>query len=125
VVSDVPTYYRPKLAHVDRGGADVGRLVLIAAGIAAAAAVVAFVAAHAVLLAAAAGVFVAVIGGLAAWFRWAASPQRLRARYCLRPAVRVPAARPPQAIPAPRPRAIEAPRTVPAQVRLRDTFGTK
>ena len=91
----------------------------------AAAAVVAFIAAHIVLLAVCAGVFTAVMGGVAVWFRWAASPQRLRAHYCPRPTVRMPAARPAQAIPAPRPLAIEAPRTVPAQVRLPDTFGAK
>jgi hypothetical protein len=87
-----------------------GGLVLIAAAVAAAAAVVAFVAAHIVLLAVCAAVFVAGMGGFLAWCRWAASPQRLRAHYCPRPTVRALAARPAQAIPATRPRAIEAPR---------------
>jgi hypothetical protein len=71
----MPTYFRPARVDITEGG---GGLVLIAAGVAAAAAVVAFIAAHIVLLAVCAAVFVAVMGGVAAWMRWAASPARLR-----------------------------------------------
>jgi hypothetical protein len=109
----MPTYYRPKVAHVDPGGADVGSLVLIAAAIATAAAVVLFVLAHLVLLAVCAAAFVAVIGGLCVVFRRAASPRRWREYRYPRPTVRVEAARAAQAIAAP-PRAIEAPRAGPA-----------
>ena len=84
----MPTYIRPARVDITEGGGR-GGLVLIAAGVVAAAAVVAFVAAHIVLLAVCAGVFVAVMGGVAVWFRWAASPQRLRAHYHPRPTVRV------------------------------------
>ena len=120
----MPTYIRPARVDITDGGGG-GGLVPIAAAVLAAAAVVAFIAAHVVLLAVCAAVFVAVMGSVALWFRWAASPQRLRAHYHPRPTVRVPAARPGQALPAPRRRAIEAPRTAPAQVRLRDTSGAK
>lgn len=105
----MPTYIRPKLAHVDPGGADWGGLVLIAAGIATAAALVAFILAHLVLLAAAAGVFAVVMGAVIVAFRRAASPRRWAEYRYPEPTVRIGEPGTAQAISAPRPRAIEAP----------------
>ena len=119
----MPTYFRPARVDITEGGGR-GGLVLIAAAVVAAAAV----------------------GRVHR--RAHRAPGRLRRRLgrghgCFHrlvpvdqqpqeipgvspaPTVRVITARPTQAIPAPRPRAIEAPRTVPAQVRLRDTSGAK
>lgn len=109
----MPTYYRPKVAYIDPGGRGTGALVLIAAVLAAAAAVVAFIVGHPELLAVCAAVFVTVMGGIIAAMRWVASPARLRRQ--LHPRYTAPpiAARPAQALPAAR-RAIEAPRTLPA-----------
>ena len=121
----MPTYHRPKVAYIDPGGRDVGALVLLAAAAVAAFAVATFVLAHLVLLAAAAATFVVVMGGVIAAMRWVASPRRLRQQHYGRATVRVLPSRPSQGIPAARPRAIEAPRTVPAQVRLRDTSGAR
>jgi hypothetical protein len=101
-MSDMPTYIRPARVDITESGGR-GGLVLIAAG-------VAFIAAHIVLLAVCAAVFTAVMGSVAAWFRWAASPQRLRAHYHPRPTVRVLPANPSQPLSAPQARAIEAPR---------------
>ena len=109
----MPTYIQPKVAHVDPGGADVGGLVLIAAAVGTAAAVVVFVLAHLALLAVCAAVFIAVIGGLGVAFRRAASPRRWREYRYPQPSVTIPPAGPAQAISAP-PRAIEAPRIIPA-----------
>lgn len=106
----MPTYIRPRRVDITEGGADIGALVLVAAGVLAGGAVVAFVLAHLVLLATAAAVFAAVMGAVAWWTRWLASPERLQEH---RAAVAAPG--PAQAIPAPRPKAIEAARTIPAQ----------
>jgi hypothetical protein len=97
------------------GGVGIGGLVPVIIGVLAAAAVVAFAAAHIVLLAVCAGVFTAVMGGVAVFFRWAASPERLRPRA---PVTVTRAGRPARVISAARPQAIEAPRAVPAQVNL-------
>ena len=104
----MPTYYRPKVAHIEPGGADPGGLVPAAAAIAAAAAVVVFIIAHLVLLAVVAGVFVAVMAAVAVAFRKAASARKWAEYRYPEPPVRVTAARPAQALPAPPP-AIEAP----------------
>ena len=111
-MSDVPTYIRPKLAHVDPGGTDWGGLVLIAAAIAAVGGLVLFIAAHLVLLAACTGAFVAVMSAVIVVFRRAASPRRWAEYRYPKPPVTIPAPRPARALPAPRPRAIEAPRAV-------------
>jgi len=110
----VPTYIRPKLAHVDPGGTDWGGLVLIAAAIAAVGGLVLFIAAHLVLLAVCAGVFIAVMSAVIVMFRRAASPRRWAEYRYPEPTVRIPPARPAQAILAP-PLAIEPARILPAQ----------
>ena len=69
----MPTYIKPKLAHVEPGGADWGAVALAGAGVVAAAAVAAFIFAHLVLLAVCLGVFVAVMGGLVVAMRVAVS----------------------------------------------------
>ena len=104
----MPTYIRPARVDITVGGGG-GGLLAVAAAVLAAAAVVAFIAAHVVLLAVCAAVFVAVMGSVAVWFRWAASPQRLRARYYPPPTVRVLPADPSRPLSAPRARAFEAP----------------
>jgi len=119
----MPSYIRPARVDVTEGG--TGGLVFIAAAIATAAAVVLFVLAHLVLLAVCAGVFVTVMGAVLTAMQWAASPRRLRQHLHPRYTASVPARRPARVLPAPRPRPIEAPRTVPAQVRLRDTSGAR
>lgn len=69
----MPTYIKPKMAHVEPGGADWGGLVLIGAGVLAAAALVAFIVAHLVLLAVCLGVFIVTMGGLVVAMRMAVS----------------------------------------------------
>ena len=85
----MPTYIRPRVAHIDPGGADVGGLVLIGAAIGAAAAVILFALAHLVLLAVVAGVFIAVMGAVVVVFRRAASPRRWREYRYPKPTVRI------------------------------------
>jgi hypothetical protein len=114
VVSDVPTYYRPKMAHVEPGGADIGGLVLIAAVLGAAAAVALFIAAHLVYFAVCAAVFAAVMGAVIVVFRRAASPRRWAEYRYPEPTVRIEAPEPVQAITAP-PLAIGPARILPAQ----------
>lgn len=73
----MPTYYRPRVAHIDPGGADVGGLLALAAAAVAIGAVVLFVFAHLLLLAVCAAVFVTAIGGFAVWTRrFATLPNR-------------------------------------------------
>lgn len=74
----MPTYYRPRMAHVDPGGPDWGALALIAAGVAAAAAVVAFALAHLILIAAAVAVLAAVPIGTAMVMRRFIEPRGIR-----------------------------------------------
>jgi hypothetical protein len=87
----MPTYIRPARVDITEGSSGIGGLVLIAAAVGAVAAVVAFIAAHIVLLAVCAGAFVAVMGGLAVWFRWLSSPRRLQQHL---PAIRASVAAP-------------------------------
>ena len=114
----MPTYIRPARVDITEGGGR-GGLVLIGAGVVAAAAVVAFVLAHIVLLAVCAAVFVAGIGGFLAWSRWAASPQRLRARTAPGPRYRVLPRPARSAALSPAARAIEAPRRQPSALPAR------
>ena len=82
--------------------------------VAAAVAVVAFVVAYAAELAAAVAAFVVIMAAVLAGMRWVASPRRMRRQ--LHPqALRTLPAAPVRAISAP-PRAIEAPRVIPAHV---------
>lgn len=106
----MPTYIRPARVDITEGGAGIGALVLIAAGVAAAAAVATFVLAHLELLAVCAAAFVVVMGAVLAGMRWVASPARLRRQLHPRYPASLPAPRPARAIPASRPRAIGAPR---------------
>src|SRR5258707_796233 len=71
----MPTYYRPRIAHVDPGGADVGGLVLVVAAVAG---VVAFVLAHLVVVAVCVGVLVAVPVGSALAMRRLIQPRGIR-----------------------------------------------
>ena len=105
----MPTYIRPARVDITGGGRGIGGLVLIAAGLAAAAAVAMFVLAHLALLAGCAAAFLAIMGAVIAAMRWVASPKRLRRQLHPQYPARVAAPRPAQAIPAPQPRAIEAP----------------
>lgn len=82
----MPTYIRP--ARVDTTECGTGGLVPVVLGVVAAAAVVAFIVVHLELLAVCAGIWLGVMGCVAAWFRWAASPRRLQA-HLQRPVVRV------------------------------------
>jgi hypothetical protein len=109
----VPTYYRPRVAHIEPGGASIGGLVLIAAGLGVAAAVVLFVFAHLVLLAVCAAVFAAVMGAVIAVMRRAASPRRWAEHRYPKPTVRIPAAESARELSAP-PLAIEPARVLPA-----------
>ncbi len=118
----MPVYFRPARVDITEGRGP-GGLVLIGAGIAAAAAVATFVLAHLLLLAGCAVAFAAVMGGVIGAMRWAASPQRLRQQLHSRSAVRVLASRPAQELSAP-PRSIAAPRPavpLPGQVRDRES----
>jgi hypothetical protein len=96
-------------------GGGGGFPVFLAAAVAAAAAVVAFVAAYAAEVAVVAGVFLAVMGAVVAGMRWVASPARMRRQLHPGYQARAVAAAPVRALPAPR-KAIGAPRVIPAQV---------
>jgi hypothetical protein len=103
----MPTYIRPARVEITEGGGLSGLvLILVTAG--AVGAVVLFIAAHIELLAVCVCAFVTVMGGLAAWSRWLASPKRFRQRHYPGPAVRIDAARLVQALSAPRRKAIGA-----------------
>ena len=112
----MPTYIRP--ARVDTTECGTGGLVPVVLGVVAAAAVVAFIVVHLELLAVCAGIWLGVMGCVAAWFRWAASPRRLQA-HLQRPVVRALPRSAAQAFPEPRRRAVGPPRVIPAQVTIR------
>lgn len=106
----MPVFTRPRQAIIIEDGPGTGALALIVA-VLAAGTVAGFVLAHLELLAACAAVFVVAMGSIAAGMRWAASPRRLHPQRYARPTVPVLPPRPAQDLPAPRPKAIGAPRS--------------
>lgn len=75
----MPEFIRPKRAIIepDNGGGLLILAGLLIGGLAAAAALVSWLADHAVLLACCLMVFCVALGGFCAWCRWASLPQRL------------------------------------------------